>query len=326
MSHANSGEAGGFGDRMHVTPGLSAKSQAKVLRELMHRAGQLALSAAIAAATMFSTVHAPAQGPARSGKKSEGKAKADAPKIDLTKIKAALESGDERRITPALEELEQAGEGAKEAAPLVEALLRQGSSASVLEKALSTAGALKQASSSAAIAPYVRHRAPEVRRTAAKMLIKTKGPEAVRALRQGLRSTDAVVRGTSATGLGALGAKEAIGDLFGALDKNVGEAAAAIGQLCTGAECDKLLDRVGKQPFEIMSSGFDQLLFRPAAEVADDQKIRVIGRLRELGTKESGAFLADVAERWPKDWSPKVKQALDAAVKATGASRPGAGG
>ena len=150
------------------------------------------------------------------------------------------------------------------------------------------------------------------------MLIKTKGPEAVKALRQALRSTDAVVRGTAATGLGALGAKEAVADLFGALDKNVGEAAASIGQLCAGSECDKLLERVGKQPFEIMSSGFDQLLFRPAAEVPDDQKIRVVGRLRELGTKEAGAFLADVAERWPKDWSAKVKQALDAAVRAVG--------
>jgi len=285
----------------------------------------LAFSALVAAAALASAAHAHAQAPARSGKKGDGKAKPEAPKIDLAKIKAALESGDERRITPALGELEQAGESAKDAAPLVEALLRQGSSAPILEKALTAAGALKQQSSSASVAPYVRHRTPEVRRTAAKMLIKTKGPEAVKALRQALRSTDAVVRGTAATGLGALGAKEAVGDLFGALDKNVGEAAASIGQLCAGPSCDKLLDRVGKQPFEVMSSGFDQLLFRPAAEVPDEQKIKVVGRLRELGTKESGAFLADVAERWPKDGSAKVKQALDAAVKATG-GRAGAGG
>jgi HEAT repeat protein len=294
--------------------------------ELRRRSSFLAFSALLALAMLASAEPAPAQAPARSGKKGDAKSKQEAPKIDLAKIKAALDSGDERRITPALEELEQAGEGAKDAAPLVEVLLRQGSSAVILEKALTTAGALKQQSSSAAIAPYVRHRTPEVRRTAAKMLIKTKGPEAVKALRQALRSTDAVVRGTAATGLGALGAKEAVGDLFGALDKNVGESAASIGQLCAGPECDKLLARVGKQPFEIMSSGFDQLLFRPAAEVPDDQKIRVVGRLRELGTKESGAFLADVAERWPKDWSPKVKQALDAAVRATGTGKPGAGG
>jgi HEAT repeat protein len=281
----------------------------------------LAFSAQLAVASLFSTGPALAQPSARAGKKGE-KSKPDAPKIDLSQIKAALESGDQRRITPALDELERMGEAAKEAAPLVEALLRQGSSVAVLEKALSTAGALKQQSSSAAVAPYVRHRTPDVRRTAAKVLIKTKGPEAVKALRQALRSTDAVVRGTAATGLGALGAKEAVVDLFGALDKNVGEAAASIGQLCAGSECDKLLERVGKQPFEIMSSGFDQLLFRPAAEVPDDQKIRVVGRLRELGTKESGTFLADVAERWPKDWSPKVKLALDAAVRAVGAGRP----
>jgi hypothetical protein len=50
----------------------------------------------------------------------------------------------------------------------------------------------------------------------------------------------------------------------------------------------------------------------------DDQKIRIIGRLRELGTAESGKYLADVAGRWPKDWSAKVRQALEAAAKATG--------
>src|SRR5687767_7720377 len=236
----------------------------------------VSLSALLAVAGQSSAQLAPAQIKAPSTKKS----KSEAPKLDLSRIKAALESGDEKRITPALAELEQAGESAKEAAPLVEALLRQGSSTSVLEKALATAGALKQPSSSAAVAPYVRHRTPEVRQLAARVLIKTKGPDAVKALRQALRSTDAVVRGTAATGLGALGAKEAVPDLFGALDKYVGEAAASIGQLCAGAECDKLLERIGKQPFEVMSSGFDQLLFRPAGEVPDEQKIRVIGRLR----------------------------------------------
>jgi HEAT repeat protein len=289
---------------------------------LQRRVRVVVFSTLLAAAGILSTELTTAEPKPPAAKKP----KSDAPKLDLARIKAALESGDEKQIMPALEELEHAGESAKEAAPLVEALLRQGSSAPVLEKALAAAGALKQQSSSAPVAPYVRHRTPEVRRSAAKVLIKTKGPEAVKALRQALRSTDAVVRGTAATGLGALGAKEAVPDLFGALDKYVGEAAASIGQLCAGAECDKLLERIGKQPFEIMSSGFDQLLFRPAAEVPDDQKIRVVGRLSELGTKEAGAFLADVAERWPKDGSAKVKQALDAAVRRVGTGKSGAGG
>ena len=243
--------------------------------------------------------------------------------LDLDRIKGELESGDEKRMSRALEELEKAGEGAKDAAPLVQALLDRGASLKVLALALNAAGAMKQMTSSASVAPYVKHRAPEVRRAAAKALIKTRGPDAVKALRQALRSGDAVVRGTAATGLGSLLAREALADLFNALDHNVAEAAASIGQLCAPEECEKFAVRLGKQPFDVMTSGFDQILFRPATDMPDDQKIRIVGRLRELGTKDAGTYLADVAERWPKDWSRRVKQAIDSAVKATGGSRGG---
>ncbi len=57
--------------------------------------------------------------------------------------------------------------------------------------------------------------------------------------------------------------------------------------------------------------------------MTDDEKIRIVGRLRELGTKDAGNYLADVAERWPKDWSKRVKQAIDGAVKALGGSAGG---
>jgi hypothetical protein len=98
----------------------------------------------------------------------------------------------------------------------------------------------------------------------------------------------------------------------------VGEAAAAIGQICEPTDCENFASRLEKQPFDIMVSGFDQILFRPAKQIPDDEKIRIVGRLRELGTREAGKYLADVAGRWPKGWSKRVKQALDSAVKATG--------
>jgi HEAT repeat protein len=262
-----------------------------------------------------------AQGKPKKSAPKEPAAKEGSADLDLKRIKNELESGDERRITAALEELGKTAENAKEAAPLVEALLQRGASLKVLALALETAGALKQASSSKAIAPYLNHRTADLRRAAAKSLIKTKGPDAIKALRQALRSSDAVVRGTAATGLGSLSAKEALGDLFTALDHKVAEAAASIGQLCAPDDCEKLAGRLGKLPFDVMTSGFDQILFRPPADMPDDQKIRIVGRLRELGTKDSGTYLADVAERWPKDWSKRVKQAIDSAVKATGSSR-----
>ena len=67
------------------------------------------------------------------------------------------------------------------------------------------------------------------------------------------------------------------------------------------------------------------MLFRPAADVSDDIKVKVVGRVRELGTGEANRFLRDVQTKWPKTWSQRVKQAIDQAVLATSAS-PGAGG
>src|SRR3954465_2387 len=131
--------------------------------------------------------------------------------LNLESAKKALESGDEARALAALDEIELAGD--KRAAPLIDALLARGASSKLLVRAMGVAGALGKESSSAALAPYVKHRAAEVRRAAAQGLAPTKGGVAVQTLRDALRSNDAALRGTAAEGLGALGAKEAVPDL-----------------------------------------------------------------------------------------------------------------
>jgi hypothetical protein len=173
---------------------------------------------------------------------------------------------------------------------------------------------------SAAIAAYLHHRSVELRRAAAKALVHTKGPAAARGLRAALGDQDAMVRGTAATGLGALKAKDAVPDLFVALDHRVNEAAASIGQLCNPDECDALAARMGKLPFDVVTSGLDPILFRPATEVSDDTKVKLVGRIRELGTGEANKFLRDVQKRWPATWSPRIKQSIDQGVLATTAA------
>ena len=78
-------------------------------------------------------------------------------------------------------------------------------------------------------------------------------------------------------------------------------------------------------PFDVVTSGLDQMLFRPASDVSDDVKVKVIGRVRELGTGEANRFLRTVQDKWPKAWSQRVKQSIDQAVLATSGS-PGSGG
>jgi HEAT repeat protein len=246
--------------------------------------------------------------------------KKGASKSDAGRLAKELESGEEARVLAALDQIAELEDAGKGHAPQLDKLLQRGTSAKIAVKALEVAGGLKQPASSAAIAPYVQHRSPDVRRAAARALIKTRGPKAIAALRKALRSSDPQVRGIAATGLGSMGAKDAISDLFAALDHKVSEAAAAIGQLCAVKDCEKLVARLGKLPLDVMTSGLDQILFRPPAEIPDDQKIAIVGRLRELGTKDAGRYLIDVAERWPENWSKKVKQAIDSAVKASGAT------
>jgi HEAT repeat protein len=276
---------------------------------IRRRHWRFSVTIAVAAGFALAAPHALA-------KPKPAKAKVETVKLDLPELKKQL-AGSEPEAVAALQTIGDSGN--PEGAPLVAEVLTRGATEPILDEALKAAGKLKSPTLSAAIAPYVQHRTDEIRRAAARALVKTKGPVAVATLSKALRSEDASVRGTAATGLGELGAKESLKDLFNALDHGVAEAAASIGQLCAPAECEDFANRTGKLTFDVMQTGFDQILFRPPAEISDDDKLKLVGRMRELGTVEVGKYLADVGERWPKDWSKKVKQAIDSAAHAAAA-------
>jgi len=231
-----------------------------------------------------------------------------------------LASTDPEQLRSGLDEVRLAGKGAARAVPAIVAQLERGLPYTVAQAALDTLGDIEVEAASPVIAWYVRHRDLEVRRAAAKALTHTKGAIAANALRVALSDEDPMVRGTAATGLGAMKAKEAVNDLFVALDHHVNEAAGSIGQLCNPTECDALAARIGKVPFDVMTSGLDPILFRPKAEVSDDAKVKLVGRIRELGTGEANKFLRDVQKRWPAAWSPRIKQSIDQGVLATAAA------
>jgi hypothetical protein len=244
-----------------------------------------------------------------------------------------LASGDPEQIKAALDEARLAGKGAAKLVPAIVDQLERGMPFNLAEAAIDTLGDIASETAEAtagrrpdaepasvAIAPYLHHRSVSLRRAAARALVHTKGAAAAKGLRAALSDQDAAVRGTAATGLGALKAKEAVADLFVALDHRVNEAAASIGQLCSPDECDALASRMGKVPFDVITSGLDPILFRPASEVGDDAKVKLVGRVRELGTGEANKFLRDVQKRWPATWSPRIKQAIDQGVLATAAA------
>ncbi|HEY0462808.1 MAG TPA: HEAT repeat domain-containing protein [Polyangiaceae bacterium] len=243
-------------------------------------------------------------------------APADKPKahstLNLENSKKALESGDEARALAALDEIELSAD--RRAAPLIEALLARGANSKLLLRALGVAGVLGAPSSSSALAPYVKHRSPEVRRAAAQSLARTKGSVAISALRDALRGSDPALRSTAAEGLGTLGAKEAVPDLFVVLPKEVPEAAGAIGVLCRADECKRFVGLLGKLPFDVMESGFLPLLLRTDSDVPDSAKLSLIEQLRRMATPKSSALLSTALASYPASGNPKIRTALDAAL------------
>jgi HEAT repeat protein len=242
-------------------------------------------------------------------------APAASPKLDLARLKRALETGDEATKLGALAELGAAPKAsAPAAAPLVNDLLSRGASVRVLEKALETEQQLAQPSSSPAIVPYVRHRNPSVRRAATAALAQTGGPAAVEALRALLRGSDPALRRRAASALAGLSAVEAVDDLFLVLGKDVPEAAGAIGELCKQSDCQKLIDLLGKLPFDVMQSGLEPLLLRPESALSEAFKLELLERLRKLQTQEVSVFLRTVLARYPKDGNARVRAGLEAAA------------
>jgi HEAT repeat protein len=234
-----------------------------------------------------------------------------------------LKSGDPAQVKAALDDVRMSAKEGAAAVPAVVELLKQGLSPSLTQAAIETLGDTENEGASEVLAWYAHHRDVTLRRAAISAVAKTRGATAARTLRAALSDPDPGVRGLSATALGGLKARDAVADLFVALDHKVAEAAASIGQLCAAPECDRLAGKLGSVPFDVVTTGLDPILFRAPADVDDDLKVKIVGRVRELGTAEANRFLREVQGKWPKTWSQRVKQALDQAVLAT-ASSPGA--
>jgi HEAT repeats len=231
-----------------------------------------------------------------------------------------LKSGDLVQIKSALDDVRVSGRAGGAAVPAIVDLLKQGLPPSLSQAALETLGETTSEAAAEVLAWYAHQRNLALRRAAVEALGKTHGAVAIKALRAALSDPDEGVRGLSATALGEMKAKEAVGDLFVALDHKVEEAAASIGQLCEPSDCERLAGKLGNVPFDVMTGGLDQVLLRGAKDVDDETKIKIVGRVRELGTAEANQFLKDVQIKWPAKSSPRVKQAIDQAVIATSGS------
>ncbi|MGD0674600.1 MAG: HEAT repeat domain-containing protein [Polyangiaceae bacterium] len=236
-----------------------------------------------------------------------------------------LRSGQPSLIRSALDDIRISGRAGAAAVPAVVDLLRQGISPTLTLAALETLGDTESPAASDVVAWYTRHKNIALRRAAVEALVKTGGGVATKALKAALSDSDVAVRGLSATGLGTLKAKDAVPELFAALERHVPEAAASIGELCAAPDCEHLASKLGTIPFDVVASGLDEVLLRPPGEVSDDVKVKIVDSLREVGTAEVNHFLKRVQARLPAHGWVRVKHAIDQTVLATAGS-PGSDG
>jgi hypothetical protein len=130
------------------------------------------------------------------------------------------------------------------------------------------------------------------------------------------------LRNLAARALGSLGATQAVGDLFLALDHGVSEAARSIGTLCGGKDWRKFAARAGKLPLEVITSGAEPILLRVSAGVSGELKLQLSGRLAAFATSSATEFLVLIHSRWPEGGSAAVKKALRQAVLENGGELP----
>jgi len=231
-----------------------------------------------------------------------------------------LRSSDEGQVRAGIDEVRAAGAAAKGGAGAREiaALLERGATLELTCAALDALGDVDAEGWAETLAGYLAHKSAPVRMAAARAIGRARGDRAASPLRRALADRDARVRELAATALAGLKARDAVPDLFIAFERRVGAAAFALGRLCAGAECDRLIGAVGPRPLDDVKAGLDELLARADAGVSDDAKVKAVQRVRAIAGPDANRFLLDVQKRWPKDGAPRVKQAIDQAVLATG--------
>ena len=174
------------------------------------------------------------------------------PPVDRVALDAAIASLLDSDLVTVLNAIGQLAEfaDARAAQPLIR-LLRAGPPDDVTHAAIQALGAISDPDSVDVLIEYMRHRRARVRRLAVQsiaMITSTRVADKVNeALRQALRDSNDRVRGAAAMALGEHGVRGALEVLFLAWERNVPEAAVAIGKLGGAPEAQRLAGFLGRR-------------------------------------------------------------------------------
>jgi len=231
---------------------------------------------------------------------------------DLTLAQATqmLRSTSHDEVQTAIQSLGMLGSPAA-VEPLSERI-RDGLAPDLLEAAIDTLTVLGRAEAGPVLFELSTHRRPEVRVRAVQAIAACRPRGADRALATALSDASPDVRSAAARGLGEIGATSAIDSLFLAFDRDVPEAGPALGRLARPEHVARILESLGRVPFDQMRTVLSELLAR--RDLPSRAKIDVITRLAELATAEVRSFFQEFLAAAALPANDPVRRAAEDAI------------
>jgi HEAT repeat protein len=248
-----------------------------------------------------------------------GQAEAPArPQVDRALVDAAIAGLEAPDLPTVLDSITKLAEYAdsRATAPLTR-LLKGGPPDDVTHAAIQALGAISDPSSVDVLIEYTRHRRARVRRLAVQSIAQIRDASVANkvneALRNALRDSNDRVRGAAATAIGEHGDRGAMDLLFLAFERNVPEAAVAIGKLGGVPEAERLAGFLGRRDLTEILPGFDEFLRR--SDFGDEAKVNLIHKLEEIAGPDVKRFLTSLLASPPPGLSDKVKDEAQRVIR-----------
>ncbi|MFH1436306.1 MAG: HEAT repeat domain-containing protein [Pseudomonadota bacterium] len=195
--------------------------------------------------------------------------------------------------------------------PLID-LLEKGQTDKVTHAAIDALGAISSPKAIPILTEYMKHRRSKVRILAINAIAEIKDKQVIEALKNALKDSDSMVRKTAALALGRYGDQSAVDVLFKAFDRNVVEAAIAIGQIGNVNDMERLSSYLGSSPLVDLLPGFSEFLTRES--FPEKGKLTILEKLMELAGPEVKQFLIKFVENLPADYQGPVKKKAQDAI------------
>ncbi|MBX3250560.1 MAG: HEAT repeat domain-containing protein [Myxococcales bacterium] len=278
----------------------------------------LGAAALVAAAGLVTTAHAQGR---RAARDPDAPAAPRVTLADLDGIVERLRGDDLDAVREAIDLLTIIDR--PEVVPHLAALIRAGQPDAITDRAIGALERVAEPSAIDVLTELTRHRRAGARRRAYGALAAIADPRVRPLLEQGLRDSDRSVRGAAALALGTIGARESLDLLFRAFERNVIEAAIAIGKLGDARAVERYHGFLGSEPLGVMLSGYDAFLRRD--DVPVETKKAIVERLGEVAGVQVRRFLQEYLGHFPERIRDRRQNELKVLVEQTIARIPESG-